>query len=81
MSAQRIRVVMTAGVHEWSELEAERQAWLARCPRRHVAGDWGDVDTHDWAVNDAAVRHGCGRLLSAYQPTSLRRAPIERCWS
>jgi hypothetical protein len=36
-----------------------------------VAGDWGDLDAADWTANDAAVRHGCGRLLSAY------RLPVE----
>jgi hypothetical protein len=66
MSAPGVRVVMTRAVHEWAELEPERQAWLAACLRRHVAGDWGDLDGHDWAANDAVVRLGCGRLLSAY---------------
>ena len=33
--------------------------------RRHAAGDWGDIDAHDRAANDAALRDG-SRLLSAY---------------
>ena len=33
--------------------------------RRHAAGDWGDLDPHDRAANDAALRDG-SRLLSAY---------------
>ncbi len=33
--------------------------------RRHVAGDWGDLDPHDRAANAAALRDG-SRLLSAY---------------
>jgi hypothetical protein len=33
---------------------------------RHAAGDWGDVDEEDWALNDLAVKDG-GRLLSAYR--------------
>jgi len=32
---------------------------------RHFAGDWGNVDTHDKAANDEALRDG-SRLLSAY---------------
>jgi hypothetical protein len=32
--------------------------------RRHVAGDWGDLDAHDVAENERALRHR-GRLLSA----------------
>jgi hypothetical protein len=79
MSAPGIRLVTTRAVHEWAALEPERQAWLAGCLRRHVARDWGDLDAHDWAANDAAVRHGCGRLLSAYQlPANLTRADADR---
>ena len=33
---------------------------------RHVQGDWGDVDEHDWQENELSVQHG-RRLLSAYR--------------
>lgn len=33
--------------------------------RRHVRGDWGDLDTEDRALNDAALLDGT-RVLSAY---------------
>ena len=33
---------------------------------RHATGDWGDLDTHDWAANEKALRNG-GRLLSVYE--------------
>ena len=36
---------------------------------RHVIGDWGDMDAHDWQANDDALRHG-GRLFSAYRTAS-----------
>lgn len=32
---------------------------------RHVHGDWGDMDKHDRAVNDAALKNG-SRIFSAY---------------
>ena len=32
---------------------------------RHLAGDWGDLDEHDWKLNDAALEHGI-RLFSRY---------------
>src|SRR3954452_6008946 len=67
MTAQGIRVVTTRAVHEWAELEPERLAWLAGCLRRHVAGDWGDLDANDRATNDHARRHRQGRLLSVYE--------------
>ncbi len=34
--------------------------------RRHVSGDWGDVDAHDSQANWDALREG-GRLLSSYK--------------
>jgi hypothetical protein len=34
--------------------------------RRHVRGDWGEVDEHDRQANDAALIDG-ERLLSAYK--------------
>jgi hypothetical protein len=32
---------------------------------RHINGDWGDVDGHDFKANQIALREG-GRLMSAY---------------
>jgi hypothetical protein len=32
---------------------------------RHRRGDWGEVNTGDWAANDRAVADG-DRILSAY---------------
>jgi hypothetical protein len=33
--------------------------------RRHLAGDWGDLDEHDRRENERSLTDGC-RLLSAY---------------
>ncbi len=33
--------------------------------RRHLTGDWGEVDQHDKQANDDAVKYG-DRILSAY---------------
>ena len=33
---------------------------------RHAAGDWGDLDSSDMALNDAAVLSGEDRIFSAY---------------
>jgi hypothetical protein len=56
-------------------MDPSRVAWLAACLRRHVTGDWGDIDSDDWAANDAVVRHRCGRVLSAYRlPAELAAA-------
>jgi hypothetical protein len=78
----RPRVIVTRTVHDWAEHEPSRVAWLTACLRRHVAGDWGDVEGDDWAANDAAVRHRCGRVPSAYgMPAELAAATGQaRVW-
>jgi hypothetical protein len=38
---------------------------LLRGIRRHQAGDWGDVDEHDWQENELSLKEGL-RLLSVY---------------
>ena len=32
---------------------------------RHITGDWGDLDSEDWAANESALVHG-SRLFSVY---------------
>lgn len=34
--------------------------------QRHQAGDWGDIDAHDRAANDRALKEGA-RLFSVYR--------------
>jgi hypothetical protein len=41
--------------------------------QRHLAGDWGDLDSHDIRANNQALRTGA-RLLSAYE------TPAGRVW-
>ena len=39
---------------------------------RHLAGDWGDLDSNAWQENEEALKHGF-RLLSVYTlPTGTR---------
>jgi hypothetical protein len=54
------RIVATPGA-----LEAFSEEHLLICLRRHLQGDWGDLDSEDWEANNAALRGG-SRLLSAY---------------
>ena len=56
------RVVATSGA-----LDALRSAGAdARdLLRRHVSGDWGDLDAEDASENDLSVREGF-RILSSY---------------
>lgn len=57
------QIVATPGALE--ALEDAQQAPFEFL-RRHVAGDWGDVDAEDKALNDQAVLDGT-RLLSSYR--------------
>ena len=47
-------------------LGALSQPDIVAALRRHAVGDWGDVDAHDRAANDDALRSG-ERLLSVYR--------------
>jgi len=55
------QIVITRGAN--SELS---QKDVLRGLIRHMSGDWGDLDEHDWKENDAALEYGF-RLLSQYQ--------------
>lgn len=53
-------VYATAGV-----LEKVSPLDLASAMRRHIRGDWGELDDEDKRANDEALKHGA-RLLSKY---------------
>lgn len=55
------RVVSTRGA-----LEALTREEIGKALARHLRGDWGEVDRHDWQENEASLRDGV-RLLSVYQ--------------
>jgi hypothetical protein len=40
--------------------------------RRHLRGDWGELDRHDREANERALRQG-GQLLSVYQSSKGQR--------
>lgn len=56
------RVVATPGAIEALE-KAKTSAWDLL--RRHVAGDFGEVDQDDWQANLEAIKDDA-RILSAY---------------
>ncbi|MGQ0697507.1 MAG: hypothetical protein ACT4PZ_04620 [Panacagrimonas sp.] len=59
-------VVMTTGV---DELVQEGRLNPSSYLRRHLSGDWGDLDDCDRRFNDAALKSGEDRLFSSYQVT------------
>ena len=58
------QLVMTAGV---DELVRQGRLNPSSYLRRHISGDWGDLDDSDRRQNDAALKSGEDRLFSSYQ--------------
>lgn len=64
----------SAGVQDWINSgatdpnfdEVERIIEIGTALFRHLAGDWGDLDTEDTESNNEALQDG-SRLFSAYQ--------------
>jgi hypothetical protein len=47
---------------------------------RHLSGDWGTLDAHDWNANERALKYG-GRLVSAFKSIRPNRtAPSVRAY-
>ena len=57
------RIVATPGALEAMEESGESPLDFIK---RHVSGDWGEVDVEDRETNEQALMHGA-RLLSAYR--------------
>ena len=71
-------VVVTAAVPTGPTPSPRGWRGSAGCLARHLSGDWGDLDADDRAANDHALRHGRGRLLSAYRlPAELAGTTAE----
>ena len=70
------QLVITPGAHDafMSSLDDP-----ARYVLRHVSGDWGNLDAHDIAVNNLAVKEG-DRILSAYELSDKTRIWIITEW-
>lgn len=66
MNTTPIHIVATARVVDWAGDQPNWHAFLTTCISRHHRRDWGDLDHHDWELNDRAVACRSGRLLSAY---------------
>lgn len=64
------KVVMTSGVANLVEADIEAVQYTMGLLRRHVRGDWGEVDPSDKKVNDVALKYvdglPNGRVVSVY---------------
>ena len=66
MTPSEPRVILGQIVATQAALAVLSQSEIVAALRRHAAGDWGEVDAHDRAANDDALRSG-ERILSVYR--------------
>lgn len=62
MKFQLGQVVATPGA---TRIMEENEILPTELLRRHLRGDWGEVDPEDWKTNDDSVANGL-RILSSY---------------
>lgn len=67
------RIVYTRGISEMCSSFQGKSTFVANCMRRHISGDWGDLDQEDKDANDEAlscpldkIKDWGDRILSAY---------------
>lgn len=65
------RVLMTASIQSLIEESQLTNEFLFESLKRHVRGDWGNLEDEDKVVNDDALKTGC-RILSAYHSNDIR---------
>ena len=59
--------VMTRGVADRMEADAQFAGFVTNCFGRYLNCDWGDLDKDDARCNDEAVADGNDRILAAYK--------------
>jgi hypothetical protein len=60
-------ILATSGALELAEAGVDLLAYL----KRHLVGDWGDMDDQDKAENDFSLANGY-RIISAYKTSQGR---------
>ncbi len=62
---RQMTFVQTAAVDAWQGESTIKFLWITECVKRHVNGDWGEVDDEDRATNEAGKDTG-GMLMSVW---------------
>jgi hypothetical protein len=73
-------IVATDRIMHWAGDHPDRTTLLADCLARHIRHDWGEVDQHDWQLNDRAIACRAGRTLSAYTIPAALHPPDQHLW-
>ena len=64
------QIVSTRGVFEKMQEYSHFAQFVNESLRRHMIGDWGDLDKEDKQENELSLKEGY-RLLSAYETQGL----------
>ena len=64
------QVLMTANIQSLIEYSQLTNEFIFESLKRHVRGDWGNLEDEDKAVNDESLKTGC-RILSAYKHNEI----------
>lgn len=74
------QVVATAAVWELIDTNEGFSLFISLCLSRYIAGDWGDIDDEDKALNDNALEEG-DRIMASYQiPLEVEEVYEDRIW-
>lgn len=69
----------TRGVFDLATENPDFAEFMLKSLKRHIVGDWGDVDNEDNLLNDQALKEGT-RLLSAYNDDRFPKNGIATIW-
>ncbi len=65
------KLMMTRGVNDKVAEDTMFAKFVTDSLKRHVRGDWGDLNQEDKDENESALKEGDLRLFSAYESTGL----------
>jgi hypothetical protein len=67
-------LVVTRGVNDYGEKDSAFVKFVEESVKRHLSGDWGNMDAEDKKQNEWALKHG-ERLMSVYE-----QKPFPKIW-
>ncbi len=73
------KLMMTRGVNDTVAEDTEFAKFVTDSLKRHLRGDWGDVDDEDKQTNDQSLKQD-SRLLSAYNDDRFPKHGVATIW-
>jgi hypothetical protein len=73
------QIVASRGVYDLSCENPDFAQFIQESLRRHLKGDWGDLDDEDKQANNQALKEGT-RLLSAYNDDRFPKNGVATIW-